>query len=261
MANQGKRHDRGGDHRVFSVGRPLGLARALMKAGYGTRKQAEQFVLDGRVQVDDKVTLNPRQCVTTGQKILLDGNPLTHLGRRYFAFHKPQGTVCTPKDGPGRRLIQVFWPQDVPGLVAVGRLDGRTSGLMLVTNDRSWCRLINGNQNLEQEFKVQLQGLLGETELDILTAGILLPKLGQFKPKSVQAVEADDKRTVVNIILGEGRVPQIRRVFNTLHHKVLSMQRTRIGDVLLGDLKPGSYRQLIGKEVEHLRGMGSQSSV
>ncbi len=249
-----------GDHlRIFHPQRPLGLGRALMKAGYGTRKQAEQFVLDGRVQVDDQVVLDPRQRVGPENMILLDGRPLAHLSPRYFLFHKPVGTVCTVSDGPGRRLVESYLPQDIPGLTVVGRLDHRTCGLMLAANDRQWCRLLNGNPGLAQEYLVKLQGRLGETQLEILTAGVQLPKLGQFKPEKVEIVSGGETSTLLSIILGEGKGRHVRRVFSTLHHKVILLQRVRIGDVKLGDLKAGSFRQLTGREVEHLRGMAAKT--
>ncbi len=247
-----------GHVRIYHPQRPLGLGRALMKAGYGSRKQADQFILDGRVQVDDQVVLDPGQRVGPENTILLDGAPLAHIPPRYFLFHKPVGTVCNPADGPGRRLVETYLPQDIPGLSVVGRLDHRTSGLMLVSNDRQWCRMINGNPNLGQEFIVKLRGHLAATQLEILTAGVLLPKLGPFKPEKVTVI-SDDGDTVLGIILGQGKGRHVRRVFSTLHHKVVSLQRVRIGDVTLGDLKPGSFRQLTGKEVEHLRGMAAKA--
>ncbi len=255
LSNQVKNSDlfREENARAYHPRRPLGLGRALMKAGYGTRKQAEEFVLEGRVEVDGQTMLDPYMRVGPEHQIFLDGQPLTHLPRRYFAFHKPLGSVCTQSDGPGRRLIQSFWPREIPGLVASGRLDSRTSGLMLISNDRGWCRHLNGNTQTQQEFRVKLQGSLRATELDVLAAGVLLPKLGHFKPEKVVVVDTLGHQAVLDIVLTEGKVSQMRRVFTTLHHKMVSLQRTRVGEVVLGDLKAGSYRQLTSKEVEHLR--------
>lgn len=242
--------------RLFHPLRPLGVARALMKAGYGTRKQADQYVLEGRVRVDDQVVLDPGSKVGPDSAITLDGKPLVHLTPRYFLFHKPVGVVSTPGERQGRRLVGSYLPRDVPGLALVGRLDYRTSGLMLASSDRAWCRLLTGNPHLEQEYKIRLAGNLVEDQLEVLTAGIMLPKLGLFKPLMVTLVAGDKKTTDLVIVLGEGKARHIRRVFGALHHKVLSLQRVRIGDVKLGDLKPGAFRQMTGKEVEHMRGKG-----
>jgi len=227
-----------------------------MKAGYGTRKQADQFVLEGRVRVDGQVVMEPGSMVGPESSIMLDGNPLVHQIPRYFLFHKPVGVVSTPGERQGRRLVGSYLPRDVPGLALVGRLDYRTSGLMLASNDRAWCRLLTGNPHLEQEYRIQLAGNLVEDQLDVLTAGVMLPKLGLFKPLRVTLVAAEKKTTDLIIVLGEGKARHIRRVFGTLHHKVMSLQRVRIGDVELGDLKPGAFRQMTGREVEHARGMG-----
>lgn len=256
-ANTKQEKDR--SERLFHPVRPMGVARAMMKAGYGTRKRVEDMVREGRVEVDTEPVTDPGRRVGPEQTITLDGKPLVHQVPRYFMLHKPGGSVCTPHERPGRRLVESYLPRDIPGLGLVGRLDYRTSGLMLAANDRAWCRLLTGNPRLEQEYRVRLQGVLDENQVEILTAGVMLPKLGLFKPRTVTIMDRGDGWTDLKVVLGEGRGRHIRRVFGALHNKVMSLRRVRIGDVELGDLKPGAFRQLTGKEVEHLRGMARGS--
>lgn len=238
---------------AFRPRRPIGLARALMKAGYGTRKQTEAMVLSGRLAVDGKPVRDPRAMVKPDSVILLDGSPLPLLERCYFAFHKPLRVVCTAIDGPGSKLVDVYLPKDPPGLQPAGRLDGRTMGLMLVSNDQAWNNLITQSAALEQEYRVQIEGVLTDQEIAIITAGIHLPKVGVLSPVSLKVVEQLNNRTVVALVVKGGKVRQIRRVFATLRHKVLVLRRVRLGEIRLGEMFPGEVRPLHQAEVEKIR--------
>ena len=238
---------------AYSARRPIGLARALMKAGYGTRKQTEAMVLQGRLMIDGRPAGDPRAMVKPDSEVLLDGTPLPVVERCYFAFHKPLRVVCTAADGPGRKLVEVYFPKNQPGLQPAGRLDGRTMGLMLVSNDQSWNNLITQSSALEQEYRIQIEGVLTDQEIAIITAGIHLPKIGVLSPVSLKVVEKLNNRTVVSMVVKGGRVRQIRRVFATLRHKVLVLRRVRVGEVLLGEMFPGELRPLSKAEVEHVR--------
>lgn len=237
---------------LFRTRRPIGLARALMKAGYGTRRQTEALVLEGRIELDGKAVRDPRAMVKPDSVVLLDGTLLAKVERHYFAFHKPLRAVCSPADGPGR-LVGTYFPGDLAGLQPAGRLDGRTMGLLLVSNDQVWNNALTQCPTLEQEYSVQVEGSLSEQEMAIITAGIHLPKVGVFNPVSVRIVETPPFRTVVSLVVKDGKVRQIRRVFATLRHKVLVVRRIRIGDIGLGDLAPGAMRPLTPQEVSTIR--------
>ena len=113
----------------------MGVARALQRAGWGTRRQTELLVEAGRIEIDGEVCLDPRTAVEPASLIAVDGRTVTALRFRYYAFHKPGRVVCASSDGPNRRLVAEYLPGDVPGLRAAGRLDGKTTGLLLISND------------------------------------------------------------------------------------------------------------------------------
>ncbi len=229
--------------------RAMGLARALMKAGYGTRKQTTEMVITGRVAIGDDVVRDPNHMLEPGTQVILDGEPLARLRPSYYAVHKPVRVVCSVSDGPERRLVSDYFPRDVPGLKTAGRLDSRTSGLLLISNDNRWNNLVTGSKQMEQEFRVQVEGELTEIEIGVMIAGVHLPNLGLFRPLSVKVVEILNGRTVVNLVVGEGRVRQVRRMLSTLRHKVVLVRRTRIGGIRLGDLPAGGVRHLTPGEI------------
>jgi 23S rRNA pseudouridine2605 synthase len=232
--------------------RAMGLARALMKAGYGTRIQTGEMVLEGRITVDDEVIFDPNSMLQIESMICLDGEPLARLLPSYFALNKPVRVVCSVSDGPERRLVSDFFPRKVPGLQTAGRLDSKTTGLMLISNDRRWNTLVAGSKVLEQEFRVQVEGELTDLEISVMTAGVHLPNMGLFKPLSVKIVEVLNKRTVVNMVVGEGRIRQVRRMLGTLRHNVVYVRRTRIGRIRLGDLPAGGIRHLTAGEIQSI---------
>jgi pseudouridine synthase len=100
------------------------------------------------------------------------------LARRYFVLHKPIRVACGEADPQGRRLVQEYFPRDVSGLAAAGRMDGKTTGLLLISNDALWNNMITTTKGLEQEYRLQVEGELRDLEISVMSAGVLLPKLG-----------------------------------------------------------------------------------
>jgi len=233
--------------------RAMGLARALLKAGYGTRRQAEEMVSLGRVRVGNRIVTDPRQTVERGEDIYLDGELLRHLDRRYFALNKPVRVVCDGESTTTRKLVGEYFPDKVRGLVIAGRMDGMTTGLLLVSNDSVWNNMITTTRGLEQEFRIQVEGELTDLELSVISAGIHLPGRGLFKPQTVRIIECLNGHTVINMSVREGKIRQVRRMLATLRHKVSTVRRVRIGEIRLVDLSVGSYRELSAPEIESIR--------
>lgn len=233
--------------------KPMGLARAIAKAGYATRAKAEEMVRSGRVKVAGKVNTDPATTVCEESDILLDEQPLLELLRRYFAFHKPLKVISTPSDPGGRRQIADFLPREIPGLITAGRLDANTAGLMLVSNDSIWNSLAAGCANLEKEYEIKVTGLITEIEIGIILAGMHLPSLGFIRPKSVQIKDVTENFTQLCLVMTEGKNRQVRKLFNALRHDVVTLCRTRIDTVKLGNLQAGKLRPLTREEVDGIR--------
>ncbi len=233
--------------------KPIGLARALHKAGYGTHRQTEKMVREGRVRIGNDVITDPYHMANTGVEIFLDDEILKRLTMRYFALHKPAKVLVGEAEGVARQQVQNYFPEGVPGLAAAGRMDGKTTGLLLISNDNGWNNMITTTDGLEQEYRLQVEGELTDLEVSVMSAGVHLPGLGLFRPQLVRIVEILNQHTVVNITIREGKIRQVRRMMTTLRHKVTLVRRVRIGDVRLSDLSIGSYRELNNPEIESIR--------
>ncbi len=239
--------------------KPMGLARAIAKAGYATRARADTIVKSGRVKVDGRVNVDPASTVGPQSVILLDDQPLAQIVKHYFAFHKPARVISTTSSSGGRRVMSDFFPSEIPGLAAAGRLDANTSGLVLVSNDSVWNGYAAGGATLPKEYKIQVSGQISGVEVGIILAGMHLPRLGHIRPKTVDILETQENQTVLRLVIEEGKNRQVRRMFNALRHDVLMMRRTRIGPVVLGNLPAGRMRPLTRAEVEIIRSAGEKS--
>ncbi len=230
-----------------------GLARIIARAGYGTRPQAETIVRTGRVRVDGVIVREPQTGVAADAEIRIDGQRISEVPRRYFAFHKPQHLAIGPGERDKRRATAGLFPSGIRGLRPADRLDADTTGLVLLSNDAAWNVNAAGGAGFDKEYLVRIAGVFAELEFDLLMTGITIPKIGFVKPLTAKIEEADDTETLLRLVMPEGKIRQIRRLFSVLRHEILVLHRVRIGPVSLGELAPGEVRPLTVGEIETIR--------
>lgn len=245
---------------LWRPAKPQGLARCIAKAGYATRAQAEAIVRSGRVTVDDQQVTDPAAPVGPDSNIVLDGQPLIEVQRRYLAFHKPPKVITIASDRGGRRQVSEFFPPGIPGLRPAGRLDANTSGLLLISNDHIWNSVAAGSIGLEKEYFVRVTGQVTDLEIKIITAGLLLPNLGFIRPTSLMVLIRNDEQTELRLVVVEGKNRQVRRIFSSLRHDVNVLRRIRIGPVKLGTLPSGRMRPLTREEIKAISDSGGDVS-
>jgi 23S rRNA pseudouridine2605 synthase len=234
-----------------------GLARVLSKLGVCSRTQAQAFVREGRVRVDGKIVRNPESPTDAERTvIMLDDIRVAAAEKVYFALNKPRGIVTTARDERNRQTIYDLlattgFPTD--GWIApVGRLDKASEGLLLLTNDSVWANALGDPaSHVEKTYHVQIDRLPDAELLDALTRGTIVDgeSLGL---KSVRELRRGEKNAWLDVVLDEGRNRQIRRVLAAFDISVLRLVRVAIGDVHLGDLPKGAWRELTKDEVARL---------
>lgn len=230
-----------------------GLARTITKAGYATRRQAEEMIRAGRVQVDDRRILDPSEGVGPDCEIRIDGTRIIEVIRTYLAFHKPLNVATSSTVSHRTRLISEFLPSEVPGLSSAGRLDPHTSGLLLVSNDSAWNAKAASGHGFDKEFLVYVDGEMTDIQLSLIASGVQVPKSGLVKPVSISMESLTDGQTVVRMVLREGKNRQIRNLFQALRQSIRSIHRLRIGPVSIDAVSPGRWRVLSSHEVEAIR--------
>ena len=231
------------------------LQAFLARAGAApSRRKAEPLIEAGRVTVNgERATLGAT--VTTGDSVLLDGNPVTLPTRlAYLALNKPAGYLTTLKDEPGRHrptIRDLIPPQ--PGLVPVGRLDAQTTGLLLLTNDGPLAhRIAHPSSGVEKEYEVTVKSPAPERALRALATGPTLED-GKMTPPELTDLRRSPHNTTFHLTIHEGRNRIIRRACAAVGLNLIRLKRLRVGPVTLGDLPEGHHRHLTEDELEALR--------
>lgn len=230
------------------------LQKILAHAGLGSRRDCEELIRQGRVTVNDQVAELGEAADPDRDRIAVDGEPVdTDKPRRYVALHKPRGVLSDEGDGSGRRP-NVLDLVPLPGhLFPVGRLDLRSEGLILLTDDGDLAyRLTHPSFEHEKEYQVLVEGEPTERTLAHWRRGVFLAG-SMTAPAEVDVIRREGEFTWLRVVLREGRKRQIRRVGAMLGHPVHRLIRVRIATLLLGDLKPREWRKLTAAEVEALK--------
>ncbi|MEE8452191.1 MAG: pseudouridine synthase [Thermoguttaceae bacterium] len=230
------------------------LQKVLAAAGAGSRRQCEELILTGRVEVDRCVVTELGTRVDPSeQEIRLDGNALPKVKLVCYALNKPTGVVSTSNDPSGRpRVIDMVESRGMR-LFTIGRLDMNSEGLILVTNDGALAdRLTHPRYGVEKVYRVQVAGRPTREALAEVRRGVYLAE-GFARVTGLQIKSHHKASTILEMVLREGRNREIRRVLARVGHKVQRLVRIAIGPVRLGDLQPGESRLLSSKEINELR--------
>lgn len=234
--------------------RAHGLERLLSKAGLCSRAQARAWIRAGRVRVDGRVALDPDEWVDPSRsRVLVDGRPLAARAKLYYALHKPSGYLTTRSDPGGRPTVYDLVAGEVPGwVIAVGRLDRDTSGLLLLSNDTAFAEHVtNPASHVEKRYRVLARPALAAEALARLAAGVELED-GPTLPARVERARTRGGATELELVIREGRNRQVRRMVAAVGSRVRELARTAIGPVELGDLALGAVRELSPREVASL---------
>ena len=229
------------------------LQKVMARASAGSRRACEEFIRQGRVEVDGKTATLGQKADPSRQRIVFDGQPLsTPEPFMYIAIHKPRGVLAVSQDDRGRRTVRDLVP--VKGhLYPVGRLDVTSEGLVLLTNDGGLANLLtHPRYGYSKEYQAYIVGHPSERTLEKWRRGVFLDGK-KTAPADVSVLRNERDHTWIRLVLREGRKRQIRRVAAILHHPVQRLIRVRVGPVRLGNLKPGEWRHLSENELRKLK--------
>ena len=229
------------------------LAKYLAHAGVASRRAAETMIAAGRVSVEGETVIDPARDVREGDRVSVDGRELSGPEPRVvYALNKPVGVVSTARDPQGRATVLDLVPARGLRLYPVGRLDADSGGLILLTNDGELAnRLTHPRFEVPKTYRARLAGApVSERELGALRAGVRLED-GPTAPARVRRVSADE----IELTIHEGRNRQVRRMCETIGHRVLALERIAFGGLRLGELAPGAHRRLTRAEPARLRAL------
>ncbi|MEO8632229.1 MAG: pseudouridine synthase [Chloroflexota bacterium] len=228
------------------------LQKVMADRGVASRRAAEEMISEGRVRVDGELITVLGTRVAEDAHIELDGRlipaPAAH---RYVLLNKPVGIVSTAQDEHGRRTV-VDHIGARERLYPVGRLDTDSEGLLLMTNDGAWAqRVLHPRYGHEREYDVAVEGDLTDEALARLQRGIPLEE-GIARAVRIAVSSRSRGRSRVSVVLRTGWKRQVRRMFSAVGLKVTRLVRVRMGQLQLGKLRPGEFRDLTKREIEAL---------
>ncbi len=234
------------------------LQKVLAKAGLGSRRQMEEWIREGRVEVDGK-RAELGQKVSENQRIRVDGRRI-HLKPsggaipEVIVYHKPLGEVCSRDDPEGRPTVFHNLPRPRQGRwISVGRLDINTSGLLLFTTDGELAhRLMHPSREIEREYAVRLLGEVDMPMLERLVEGVELED-GVARFAAIEESGGSGANRWFHVILKEGRNREVRRLWESQGVRVSRLTRVRYGPVILErKLRKGKSRPLLAEEMKRL---------
>ncbi|MDQ6688002.1 MAG: rRNA pseudouridine synthase [Actinomycetota bacterium] len=230
------------------------LQKLLAQSGLASRRRCEELMLGGLVEVDGEVVtrlgtkVDPRTAV-----IRVDGKRLPPVSAHvYLVLNKPPGVVSTMSDPQGRRTLTDFVSDRPERLFHVGRLDTDTDGLILLTNDGDFAqRMAHPSYAVDKTYVAEVDGVVTRHVVKDLTDGPTLDD-GPVNVTRTRVVSTHGNRSILELVIHEGRNRIVRRLLDHVGHPVRRLTRTAIGPVRIGRLRQGELRELTMAEIGEL---------
>jgi 23S rRNA pseudouridine2605 synthase len=241
------------------VGERVRVQKAIARSGLMSRRAAEEAIAGGRVRVNGRQVVLGDRVDVDEDTLTIDGIPTpvdprleTHL------LYKPEGVISTADDPHGRPTV-VDLVDSETRLYPVGRLDADSEGLILVSNDGELTnRVTHPGFGITKTYLAMVVGVPAAPTLRRLTKGVDLED-GLASAQSVRLVDSHGDRALVELVMGEGRNREVRRMLEAIGHPVTRLVRTAIGPITDPELAPGESRLLTAAEIRSLLGSGTGS--
>ncbi|NUN14962.1 MAG: rRNA pseudouridine synthase [Myxococcales bacterium] len=233
------------------------LQKVLAQAGVASRRRAERMIAEGRVSINGQVVTSMGvQIEPHVDRIEVDNKPLNlTFGTPLpvtLLLHKPSGVMCTASDPDGRKTVFDLLDAGLPRLFSIGRLDYGSEGALLLTNDGELAHaMMHPKFKIPKTYEVRVKGRLDAHHFAAFEQGMLIDGKPTL-PVQITEMETTGKNGWYRIVLSEGRNRQIRKMMEQLGFLVARLRRTSIGNIELGNLRPGAYRTLTSTEVQEL---------
>ncbi|MEE3480961.1 MAG: pseudouridine synthase [Lachnospiraceae bacterium] len=258
------------------------LDKYLASAGIGSRKEVKLLCRKGRVTVNGGIIRDSDTDIDeNNDSVTVDGVPVVWKAHHYYMLNKPTGVVSSTREGTSTTVIDLLAEENVKGISPVGRLDKDTTGLLILTDDGPLIHeLLSPKKHVEKEYIAGLRDRISDTDIKRLEAGVdigddesTLPAkvfrqeetCGTVQLLAQAAAEANGSAYIptdeIHIVLHEGRFHQVKRMLEAVGNEVVVLKRIRMGNLKLDEsLREGEYRELTEKDLELLKGSGSDMS-
>jgi 23S rRNA pseudouridine2605 synthase len=231
------------------------LQKYISDCGVMSRRAAEKEILDGRIKVNGINVELGRKIIPGSDRVTYNGVEVTKkpdLRRIYIMLNKPRGYVSTLSDEKGRKCVAELVRDVGTRVYPIGRLDMDSEGLLLFTNDGDMAnKLTHPSSNIPKIYHVKIKGEVTPQQLKILNGKMTVDDY-DIMPVNTEIITLKEGFTVLRMDLYEGRNRQIRKMCEQVELEIARLQRVAVGNIRLGDLRPGKWRHLTKSQVEYL---------
>ncbi len=232
------------------------LQKYMASCGVASRRKSEELILAGQVKVNNEIVtelgfkVDPEvdRVYFNGELIQPESDTV------YILLNKPTGYITSAKDQFGRETVLDLVKGVSERIYPVGRLDYDTSGLLILTNDGDLTNQItHPSHKVEKTYVSKVKGKVSKIEISKLQEGV---DIGDYvtAPSKARILGQGHDFTKVELTIHEGKNRQVRRMFDSIDHPVITLERVAIGKIKTGDLQIGAWRTLTAKEIAYLKG-------
>ena len=227
------------------------LDKFLCQLNMGTRSQIKTYIRQGFVTVNGQIEKSAdRHIDEYFDQVVLHGQTLSFVSKRYYMLNKPAGVVSATQDNTAGTVVELLNPQDRKNVFPVGRLDKDTEGLLILTNAGELAhRLLSPKRHVDKTYLVSLEHPLSGEDIVKLEQGVDIGEERRTLPAKVDTIDAK----TIYLTIHEGKFHQIKRMLHAVGNGVTALKRISFAGLYLDDsLKPGEYRELTNQEVAAL---------
>lgn len=229
------------------------LQKYLAECGVASRRKSEELIAAGKVKVNGVTALIGDNVSPKHDKVTVSGKKVVSVKKNvYIMLNKPRGFITTMNDEHDRKCVAELVKDINTRVYPVGRLDRESEGLLIMTNDGEFTNaLTHPSKHVSKTYRVTIRPTITKEQATEFRNGIEID--GRMTaPADLRVLETQENRTVVEVTIYEGRNRQIRKMFEALGIEVARLKRTKVGNLKLGMLKQGAYRDLTEDEVNSL---------
>ena len=232
----------------------LRIQKYIAECGVCSRRKAEELIMSGKVKVNNSLATIGQKINPFKDKVFVSGKLIKKTKeKRYIMLHKPRGFVTTMSDEFDRKCITMLIEDVNERVYPVGRLDKNSEGLLLLTNDGEFANMMaHPRTHVPKTYRVTVRPPVSDAQLSSLINGTKLDDGYVTKPAEVQVVQNEENRVVLLMTIFEGKNRQIRRMCAALDIELIRLKRVAIGEIRLGMLPQGKYRDLTEQEIRSL---------
>ena len=232
------------------------LQKFLANAGIASRRKCEELILNGKIEVNGAIVTELGTKVSEKDIVKYNGKIVkSEEDKVYILLNKPIGYVTTAKDQFNREAVLDLVKIN-KRIVPVGRLDMYTSGALILTNDGEFVNMLTHPKNeVNKTYNVTVKGNVTNEDIEQLQKGVEIDDGYITKPSKAKILKKDEEKNIsrIQITIHEGKNRQVRKMCEAIGKKVLSLHRSKIGNIDVKDLKIGTWRYLTDKEIEDLK--------